>query len=251
MTATTYIALTLVGILLLTMPVFAIVSRSRPMDADVARRPTTALLGYWVRDWVMWVIAPLERAMVAWRVSPDLFNYLGVAFGVFAAVAYARHSLAAAGWMVLLGGLADIMDGRIARARGLASAYGEFLDSMLDRFSEAFVFVGLAFVFEGSALAAAGLLLAIGGSMMVSYARAKGAVVGVDCRGGVMQRAERLVIVAVASLVDGPITSALGWRPGMVLLAAVWVVGVGSLGTAVYRTAYIARALRKRERVAP
>jgi len=247
MTATTYIALTLAAILLLTMPVFAIVSRNRPMDADVARRPTTVLLGYWVRDWVMWVIAPLERTLVAWRVSPDVFNYLGVVLGIVAGVAYAHCSLAAAGWLVLLGGLADIMDGRIARARGLASKYGEFLDSMLDRFSEAFVFVGLAFCFEGSAVAAAGLLLALGASMLVSYARAKGAVVGIDCRGGVMQRAERLVILAVASLIDGPVTSAFDWRPGTLLLVAIWVIGVGALGTAIYRTAYIARALRGEE----
>jgi phosphatidylglycerophosphate synthase len=244
MTVTTYIALTLAAIVLLTMPVFAIISRHRPMDADVARRPTTVLLGYWVRDWVMWVIAPLERTLVAWRVSPDVFNYAGVAFGIAAGVAYAQRSLAAAGWLVLLGGLADIMDGRIARARGLASKYGEFLDSMLDRFSEAFVFVGLGLCFAGSGWAAAALLLALGGSMLVSYARAKGAVVGVDCRGGVMQRAERLVILALASLLDGPLTSALDWRPGMLLLGAVWLIGLGALGTAAYRTAYIARALR-------
>lgn len=248
MTATTYIALTLAAIVLLTMPVFAIVSRHRPMDADVARRPTTVLLGHWVRDWVMWVISPLERALVAWRVSPDLFNYLGVAFGIVAGLAYAQRSLAAAGWLVMLGGLADIMDGRIARARGLASSYGEFLDSMLDRFSEAFVFVGLAFCFAGSGWAVAGLLLALGGSMLVSYARAKGSVVGVDCRGGVMQRAERLVLLAVASLLDGPVTSALGWRAGLVLLGAIWIIGIGAVGTAIYRTAYIARALRAKSR---
>jgi phosphatidylglycerophosphate synthase len=244
MTASTYIALTIAAIVLLTMPVFAIVSRNRPMDADVSRRPTTVLLGYWVRDWVMWMIAPLERALVAWRVSPDVFNYLGVVFGIVAGAAYAERSLAAAGWFVLLGGLADIMDGRIARARGLASKRGEFLDSMLDRFSEAFVFVGLAFCFDGSALAAAGLLLALGASMLVSYARAKGSVVGVDCRGGVMQRAERLVLLAVASLLDNPVTTALGWQAGTLLLGAIWLIGIGALGTAIYRTVFIARALR-------
>src|SRR5262245_62312983 len=143
MTATTYIALTAAAIAVLTMPVFALVSRNRRLDAEVARRPTTILLGYWIRDWVMWVIAPLERSLVAARVSPDLFNYLGVGFGLLAGVVYAHGSLAAAGWLVLLGGLMDIMDGRIARAQGVASNYGEFLDSMLDRFAEAFAFAGL------------------------------------------------------------------------------------------------------------
>ncbi|MBX6330873.1 MAG: hypothetical protein IRY91_03395, partial [Gemmatimonadaceae bacterium] len=81
MTVTTYIALAVAGFFLLTMPIFAIVARGRPVDADVARRPTTFLLGYWVRDWLMWLIAPLERLLVAWKVSPDFFNYLGGAMG--------------------------------------------------------------------------------------------------------------------------------------------------------------------------
>jgi phosphatidylglycerophosphate synthase len=245
MTATTYIALTAAVLAILTMPVFAIISRNRRVDAEVARRPTTIILGFWIRDWLMWVIGPLERALVAARVSPDVFNYLGAALGLLAGVVYARGSLAAAGWLVLLGGLADIMDGRIARARGLASNYGEFLDSMLDRFAEAFVFVGLAIYFQESARAEGAIALALGGSMMVSYARAKGALVGVDCRTGVMQRAERLVLLALASLLDSPITTAAHWSAGSLLAVVVAIIGVGSLGTAIYRTAYIARALKR------
>jgi hypothetical protein len=80
-TATTRLALGLAAAVLLTMPVFAVAARRRPRDADVARRPTTVLLGYWVRDWVMWLIAPLERALVRSGVSPDVFNYLGAGLG--------------------------------------------------------------------------------------------------------------------------------------------------------------------------
>ena len=247
MTATTRIALGLVALVLLTMPVFAVAARRRPRDADVARRPTTVLLGYWVRDWVMWLIAPLERALVRSGVSPDVFNYLGAAMGLLAGLAYARGAAAAAGWCVLLGGLADILDGRIARARGMASARGEFLDSMLDRFAEAFAFAGLALYFGPWPPAAAAAALALGASMLVSYARAKGDAVGVACRGGVMQRAERLVVLAAASLADGPAAAALGWRPGAVLAGAVALIAAGALGTAAYRTAYVARALRARE----
>jgi CDP-diacylglycerol--glycerol-3-phosphate 3-phosphatidyltransferase len=228
------------------MPVFAIVSRNRPVDADVARRPTTFLLGFWIRDWLMWIIAPVERAFVAWKVSPDFFNYLGCLLGLLAGIAYAGEELALGGWLILLGGLADIFDGRIARARGLASDYGEFIDSMLDRFAEMFAFLGLALYFEPSPWAFLATVLASGASMMVSYARAKGGEVHVDCKGGVMQRAERLVLLAVASLLDSVITSAFGWKPGMVLLGAITLIGVGSLGTAIYRTIYIARALSER-----
>ena len=83
--------------------------------------------------------------------------------------------------------------------------------------------------------------------MMVSHARAKGEAVGVDCRGGIMQRAERLVVLAVASLIDTPLTTALGWVPGVILLSAVTLIGLGSLGTAVYRTIFICKALRRME----
>lgn len=248
MTVTTYIALAIVALFLLTMPVFAVVARNRPLDADVARRPTTILLGYWVRDWLMWLIAPLERVLVAWKVSPDLFNYLGAALGLAAGIAFASASLEVAGWLVLLGGLADVLDGRVARARALASEYGEFLDSMLDRFAETFAFAGLAFYFfTMSVWAVLATAVALGGSLLVSYARAKGGMVGVRCHGGVMQRAERLVLLAVAALLDGVVTAAAGWRPGSLLFAAVAAVAIGSLGTAIYRTVYIARALRRRE----
>src|SRR5919202_5923803 len=93
-------ALALVGVGLLTMPVYALTRRGRPLDPDVARRPTTVLLGYWIRDWVMWVIAPAERAFVRARVSPDVFNYLGAAFGLASGIAYVRGALALAGWLV-------------------------------------------------------------------------------------------------------------------------------------------------------
>lgn len=250
MSTTTWIALALVALAVLTMPVFAVVRRRRAVDADVARRPTTILLGTWVRDWLMWLIAPVERKFVEWKLSPDIFNYIGGAFGLFAGIAYAKNELALGGWLILIGGLADIFDGRIARARGIGSNYGEFLDSMLDRFAEMFAFLGIALYFEPTWWAMSATVLASGGSMLVSYARAKGEAVGVDCRGGIMQRAERLVTLAVASLLDTPVTTALGWIPGVILLSAVTLIGLGSLGTAVYRTIYICRALKKMEREA-
>jgi phosphatidylglycerophosphate synthase len=244
MTVTANIGLFLVAVVLLTMPVFAIVSRGRPGDPDVANRPTTVILGRWVRDWVMWLIGPLERSLVASGISPDALNVLGAVFGLAAGAAYVRASTALAGWFILLGGLADIMDGRVARARGLASPFGEFLDSMLDRFAEVFAFVGLAVYLSATPPGALAVTLAAGSSLLVSYARAKGDAVGVACRGGVMQRAERLVLLALASIFDRSVTYAAGWTQGTLILYAVWIIGVGALGTALYRTVVIAHTLR-------
>ncbi len=240
----TTISLTLVGLLLLTMPVYAVVSRGKPIDPEVARRPKTILLGHWVRDWLMWVIGPMERGFVQAGLSPDFFNFLGAGLGVGAGIAFATGDFAIAGWLVLLGGAADIFDGRIARARGLANKYGEFLDSTLDRFAETFTYTGLALRLAHTPWMALSTVLALGGSMLVSYTRAKGEALGVSCKGGIMQRAERLVLLALAALVDAPLSARAGWRPGTILGLAVAVIGVGSLGTAMYRTWVIASRLK-------
>jgi CDP-diacylglycerol--glycerol-3-phosphate 3-phosphatidyltransferase len=241
------VALALVAFAVLTMPVYALTRRGRPLDPEVARRPATVLLGYWIRDWVMWVVAPAERAFVRARVSPDVFNYLGAAFGLAAGIAYARHALALAGWLVLFGGLADIFDGRVARARGITSSRGAFLDSTLDRFAETFSFLGLALYFAPRPWGVLAVALALGGSLLVSYARARGEALSVSCKEGLMQRAERLVILALASLFDAAVTTRLGWAPGSLLLAAVALIGLGSLATAMYRTASISRELGRRD----
>lgn len=246
MRATERVALLLVAVLLLTMPVFAVVSRGRSMDVDVARRPTTMILGFWVRDWLMWVIGPVERFFVRAKVSPDVFNHLGVAFGAAAGFAFVFGELALGGWMVLLGGASDIFDGRIARARGIANERGAFLDSTLDRFAETFAFAGLAIFYDGQRWATAAVALALGASLLVSYTRARGEALGVLCRGGVMQRAERLVLLALAALADAPVAEWLGWAPGTLLAWTVALIAAGAMGTAIYRTASIARQLGER-----
>lgn len=239
------VALVLLGALLLTMPLFAIVGRGRAMDPEVQRRGRTAILGYWVRDWLMWVIAPLERAMVRARVNPDALNALGALFGLGAGVAFALGSLGTAGWLILLGGVADVFDGRVARARGVASAHGAFLDSTLDRFAESFAFIGLCAHFGDRPLFVLATAAALSGSLLVSYTRAKGESLGVSGLGGVMQRAERLVLLAVGALLD-PLAASNGFSSGSLLGLIVILIAIGSWGTAIYRTAAITDALRRR-----
>jgi CDP-diacylglycerol--glycerol-3-phosphate 3-phosphatidyltransferase len=223
-------------VLLATMPVFAVRVRHRPPDANVAARPASALFGYWVRNWMIWVLSPLERALVRGRVSPDLLNYAGLALGVLAGAAFIARQLPLAGWTIALGGICDILDGRVARARGMSSAYGKFLDSTLDRFAETFTFVGVAWYLSGTAWLAVATLVALGGSMLVSYTRARGETVGASFAGGLAQRAERVVVLAIATLLEPTVPGALAW--------SVVAIALASLGTAIYRTVVIARALR-------
>jgi phosphatidylglycerophosphate synthase len=238
--------LALVLAILATMPAFALKSRQRTTDADVAARPATLMLGFWVRDWFMWLIGPLERPLIRARVSPDLFNYAGVGCGVWGGLAFAFDNLPLAGLAVALGGVCDILDGRIARALNVADERGAFLDSTLDRFAETLTFLGIAWRLSDDPRTVLASMLAITGSLLVSYARARGEALGVQCKGGLMQRAERLVAIAIAGLFDGAAAHVFGWRPGMLLALMVGIVGLGSTGTAVYRTVFIAQALRRR-----
>jgi phosphatidylglycerophosphate synthase len=237
------LALVLAALVVLSMPVFALTRRGGHRDADVARRPTTVLLGRWIRDWLMWAAGPIERALVRSGVSPDALNLAGVACGLAAGILYARGEQPWGGWLVLLGGLADVLDGRIARARNVVSERGAFLDSTLDRFTETFAFLGLVVFYTGRPWEGLANASALAGSLLVSYARARGEAHGVSMKGGLMQRAERLVLLALASLLDPWGARLTGTSPGTPLAIVLGVIALGSLGTAAYRTVAIARAL--------
>jgi CDP-diacylglycerol--glycerol-3-phosphate 3-phosphatidyltransferase len=231
----------------LAMLVFAVRAHTRPIDPNVAGRPTTILLSYRARDFFVWMITPIERVLIRRQVSPDVLNYLVGVFGLAAGVAFAFNALPLAAWCVGLSGICDVLDGRIARARGLSSAYGDFVDSVLDRFSETFTFVGIAWYVSGTPRMAAATALALGGSLLVSYTRAFGEIHGVSFGGGIAQRAERLVLIAFAALLDAPVARWLGWPPGRLVKVAVVAIACATLATAIYRTIVVARRLAQRD----
>ena len=141
--------------------------------------------------------------------------------------------------------MADVLDGRVARAMAVSDRTGAFLDSTLDRFSEVGTFVGLAVLFRSSALPLALAVTAMGGSLLVSYARARGESQGVVCKLGVMQRAERLLLLGFGGLLDPTVSGLWGaGRVGTLLVPILGLVAVGTVGTAIFRTVWIARVLR-------
>jgi len=235
----------LLGILALafaSMPVYAGVAKTRRDPNEIADRGSFVLGGF-VRNWFYWFVQPLERMALAVGLSPTAFNLAGVLFGSLAGYCFATGQTNPGGWLVLLGGAADVLDGRIARARGMANQTGAFLDSTLDRFAEVGAFVGLTVMFRDSALELAVVTAALGGSLLVSYARARGESLGVVCKVGIMQRAERLLLVGFGGIFDPAVTAWRGWEPGSVLFAVIALVAVGTVGTAVYRTVWIAQRL--------
>jgi CDP-diacylglycerol--glycerol-3-phosphate 3-phosphatidyltransferase len=232
------------GAALASMPIYSALGRRA--DADASKKGTQFLLGGgdFLLHWFLWAISPIERALVAGNATPDSMNAAGLVFGLVSGVLIGLGQLQWGGWAIVMAGICDIMDGRLARALKVASPYGKFIDSTLDRFVETFAFLGFAWYLRatpyGGFLAAA----AICGSLLVSYAQARGETVGVNRTGGLMQRAERLVLTCLVCLLDEPLTRAAGLPPGTAVTWVLGLIAVTTFGTAVYRSLAIARQLR-------
>lgn len=185
------------------------------------------------------LIEPVVRWLVRRGVHPNAISVAGFVVTVAGAWLYSQDHVRTAGFCVLLGGLLDIFDGRVARVSGLASKFGSFFDSTLDRISEIAMYLGLMTLYNnyGAELADLWMIyvitLALGGSLMVSYTRAKAEALGFDCSVGLMQRAERIVLLGLGSLAFG-----LAWS-GAVVSGTIVVVALLTNATAVQRIVWV------------
>jgi len=238
------VLLAAVGLALATMAIYAL--RGGAPDADARGKGATFFLGAgdFLLHWFMWLISPLEHLAVRLRLRPDFFNFAGLALGALSGALIALGHLELGGAAILLGGVCDILDGRLARRLKMDSPYGKFIDSTLDRFVEVFALLGFVFALRGFPYGPLLASAALSGSLLVSYTRARGEVVGVLCKEGLMQRGERIVLLCIACFVDRPLSAGLGQPTGFVSLWVLGVIAAASLATAAYRTAWIARRLR-------
>jgi CDP-diacylglycerol--glycerol-3-phosphate 3-phosphatidyltransferase len=187
------------------------------------------------------IIDPLTRWFVRVGVSPNLLTTFGFVSVLLAGYLYHLDHVRWAGFFVLLGGLWDIFDGRVARVGGTSTKFGSFYDSTLDRISEIVVYVGLLSLYNtygtglGDITMIYMIMLAQGGSLLVSYSRAKAEALGLECSVGLMQRAERVVLLGLGSLIFG-----LMWN-GLVLSGVIIIVAVLTNFTAVHRIIWVYR----------
>ena len=185
------------------------------------------------------IIDPAVRWLIRLKVHPNAISSLGFVITLTAGLSFHQDHVRTAGLLVLLGGIIDIFDGRVARESGLESKFGAFYDSTLDRLSEVVVFVGLASLYNTIRADAEDvtmiyvILLALGGSLMVSYTRARAEGLGLDCSVGLMQRAERVVLLGLGSLIFG-----LAWN-GLVLDVIIIIVAVLTNLTAIQRIVWV------------
>ena len=181
------------------------------------------------------VLDPIVNLLASLGVSPMLVSLFGLAFSVWGAIVVARGSLLGGGIFLLIAGLCDVLDGDLARRMNRASAFGAFIDSLLDRASE-FVYFGGILIFvvrqphDVPAYEPAVILLALMGSVMTSYARARAEGLGFECKVGVMERPERIGLLAVGLIA--------GYR---FLMAVMLLLAVTTTLTVIQRIWHVRR----------
>jgi CDP-diacylglycerol--glycerol-3-phosphate 3-phosphatidyltransferase len=217
--------------------------RQRETDPGVTG---SAVLGPGIRGWYFENLQPFEEWCVRWAVSPTHLSFAQLLGSALVGVGYAAGAPFTAGWLLLLTGTLDIIDGRVARRTGGASARGAFLDSVIDRYVESFAYFGLAVYFRTS-WALWAVLFALLGSLMVSYARARAEGLGIALRGGTFQRPERIVFLGFGTVFGGAMKHLTEpWFPGTgyaLIIATVLFLAVVANMTALQRSLNTWRAL--------
>jgi CDP-diacylglycerol---glycerol-3-phosphate 3-phosphatidyltransferase len=169
--------------------------------------------------------------------SPNAVTLIGFAITLAAAALAGTGHIFAAGWVMLLAGCFDILDGALARRTNRVTKFGGVLDSTLDRISEAVILVGLTanYLYYNHTTPAGGWIIillgiALTGSFLVSYIRSRAEAAGVDCQVGVFTRAERVVILAL-----GLLLGAFNY----VLVTAIAIITCLSLVTMIQRLVHV------------
>lgn len=238
-------AMIALGALAVALVVYAARNRrnGRFTDEEMDDRGVGGLFHRSARHFFAWIMRPLWRGLVAAGVPPNAITTLslGLALGAGIGVALGRFGLG--GWLFIAAGALDFLDGRVAREAGQATRSGAVLDSVIDRYSESALLVGIAWYYRDSATLVA-VLLALTGSLFVPYVRARGEAIGVVMKEvGFMQRAERVVLLGFG-VAFAPVFQALAFpsaaRPSYHLaIGVVWVLAVTSHVTALQRLFFL------------
>jgi len=184
------------------------------------------------------------RAAHKVRLTPNMISIIGVALAFLAALTYSLWQnrpiyLLCATALLLLSGFCDALDGVVARLFGKTTVFGGFMDSILDRYADAVVYMGIII---GGLCDALWGIVAIVGSLLVSYSRARAEAAGIKMESiGLAERAERMIILAVASL------AAIFWQPTTMVGAAIILLAILSNLTVLQRGVHVYNKSKKTE----
>lgn len=175
---------------------------------------------------------PVGRALFRLHLRPNHLTVIGLVVSFFAAAGFIAGHVRWAGCLLLLAGLCDLLDGALARVSGQVTAFGAFLDSVIDRYSDLIVLLGIVVLFARTPNARGGLVAMAGlvGSVMVSYTKARAESIGVACNVGLMERPERMICLVAGAILG-------------LLEPALWVLAVLSNVTALQRIVFTRRMM--------
>ncbi len=170
-------------------------------------------------------LRPVGRSLRRTGISADHLTALGLVMAAGAAVAIATGNLHLGLLLLVLTALPDALDGAVAKASGTAGPRGAFFDSTADRVSDSLLLVGVAWYLATNDGGLAPLLpmAVLAASLIISYERAKAESLGFDAKGGIMERAERLVLLGLGLLFE------------TLLVPVLWIMLVLTIATAVQR----------------
>lgn len=184
-------------------------------------------IGQAVRQYMLGV----GRALARLGITPNMATMIGFGLNLVVALVLGLGEPRAAGVLLLIASAFDMVDGAIARATGQISAFGGFLDSTVDRYSEIVVYVGLLIwlnTTDNDHLGSTLVLISATGALMISYARARAEAIGHKASVGLVARPERVVLLAICLILNVP-------------LLALWILAVTTHVTAVWRMIHVYR----------
>jgi phosphatidylinositol phosphate synthase len=198
------------------------------------------LIPRWVQHHFDRVVTPVANGLIATGVHPNTLTTIGFLTLVGSAVGFALGFVRVGGAMLLLSGGLDMLDGKVARGGGQISKYGAFYDSTLDRVGELALLTGIAWYFLQGGVRAdllpwaiLSVCVALGAGLIVSYARARAEGLGLECKVGIAQRAERILGLGAPMMFFGP------GPQGLLLLSIVAILALLSAITVVQRIVYV------------
>src|SRR5580704_7681024 len=192
-------------------------------------RPIT----YWIGEGGGWLLRHVVSALAATGITPNMFTFLGLGVNSWAAVMFAMGRFRAAAAILFLAGFLDMADGQVARRVGRVTAFGAFLDSTLDRYSDLALYMGLVVYYTliGRSFYMMLAAVAMASSFMVSYSRARAESLIPSCKVGFMERPERLVLLIMGGAFSR-------------MAPVLWVIAAVSTITVVHRVVYTWQELR-------
>ncbi len=161
------------------------------------------------------IINPMVKGLIKIGFTPNGITFIGLLLNVAVSILFIlgaeegnRGDLSYIGWagaLILFAGLFDMLDGQVARLGNMSSTFGALFDSVLDRYSELILFMGICYylVAHHYFLSSLFAFIALIGSMMVSYTRARSEGLGIQNKGGLMQRPERILLIGISALLCG------------------------------------------------